>query len=54
MDPVLVARTVVQQARDTRRPPLSPRDVLDRLRAVVPEFAELVGGSHELSDALKI
>ena len=52
MDPVLVAHVVVQQAQSTRRPALSPRDVLDRLRPIVPEFVQLVEESHDFSEAL--
>lgn len=51
LDPALVAQVVLEQAQDTKRPPLSPRNVLERLRLIVPEFAELVGSSREFCDA---
>ena len=53
VDPVAVAETLVQQARGTTRPPLTPDDVLTRLRFMAPSFVKLVRASAEYRSALK-
>ena len=53
LDPVAVAGTVVDQARDTTRPPLTPDDVLTRLIFLAPSFVNLVRGSEELRSAIR-
>ena len=53
LDPVAVAEVVVQQARGTSRPPLTPDDILTRLIFMAPAFVKLVRGSVEYRSALK-
>jgi hypothetical protein len=48
LDPVAVAAVLVEQARGTSRPALSPQDILTRLRFPVPTFARMVQDSEEL------
>ena len=42
LDPAAVRATIEQQAADLTNPPLSPDDVLNRLAASVPTFADAV------------
>src|SRR5207247_70778 len=44
LDPVAVADVLVEQARATKRPPLTPDDILTRLRFMAPAFVKLVRG----------
>jgi predicted nucleic acid-binding protein len=53
LDPAAVAEVVVQQAGGTKRPPLTPDDILTRLAPLAPTFVELVRGSGEYTAALK-
>jgi hypothetical protein len=53
VDPVAVADTLVQQARGTTRPPLTPDDILTRLRFMAPSFVTVVRASAEYRSALK-
>ena len=53
LDPVAVAGTVADQARDTTRPPLTPDDILTRLSFLAPSFVNLVRGSEELRSAIR-
>ena len=53
VDPAAVADTLVQQARGTTRPPLTPDDILTRLRFMAPAFVRLVRASAEYRSALK-
>ena len=53
VDPVAVSETLIQQARGTSRPPLTPDDILTRLRFMAPSFVKLVRASAEYRSALK-
>lgn len=53
VDPAAVADTIVQQARGTARPPLTPEDILTRLRFMAPTFVKLVRNSPEYRSALR-
>ena len=53
VDPVAVADTLIQQARGTTRPPLTPDDILTRLRFMAPSFVKLVRASAEYRSGLK-
>jgi predicted nucleic acid-binding protein len=51
-DPRLVAGVVVEQSQSTHRPHFEPRQLLQALGKVVPEFARLVAASAALQDEL--
>jgi len=51
-DPRLIAGVLVEQSRATRRPHLEPRQLLQTLGRVVPEFARLVAASSVLDEEL--
>lgn len=53
VDPAAVADTLVQQARGTTRPPLTPDDILTRVRFMAPAFVRLVRASGEYRSAMK-
>lgn len=52
LDPNGAAAAIVEMAQDTRRPPLTPAQVLESLARVAPDFAGLVGqsGSPTIAD----
>jgi PIN domain len=52
LDPTTVVQVLVEQARGTARPPLSPDDILTRLRFLAPGFVKLVRSSDEYCAAL--
>ncbi len=53
LDPLAVADVLVQQARGTKKPPLTPDDILARLGPLAPGFVELVRGSAEYRAAME-
>jgi hypothetical protein len=53
VDPLAVADTLLQQARGTTRPPLTPDDILTRLRFMAPSFVKVVRASAEYRSAMK-
>ena len=53
LDPLAVAGVLVEQARGTSRPPLTPDDILTRLVFLAPTFVKLVRSSDEYRSALK-
>jgi PIN domain len=53
LDPVAVAESLVEQAQGTSRPPLTPDEILTRLRFMAPGFVKLVQSSDEYRSAMK-
>jgi hypothetical protein len=53
LDPESVAAVLVEQARGTSRPPLTPDDIFTRLRFMAPTFVKLVRDSEEFRSALR-